>query len=295
MALPLWSGGAQARAMNDDTRGILVGYDGSPAADLALQWAADTALLDQREVTVAIINDPGALPGVAWVPEDYWAEIAQRASEVLAKAGMPDARVERRHGAVVPTLIAMAQDASLVVLGSRGHSRVGELFVGSVSQHLAGHAPCPVAVIRPLPSDTRAATRIVVGLDGSPAGEEALAFACRRARMTGEKVSAVRGADYGPVPLDWRGGMPQELGRFLEEEEQQLATSMAAARAAHPDVEIDSELIALAPGEALVETSQHASLVVVGSRGLGAFAGMLLGSVSHDVLHRAHCPVVVVR
>jgi nucleotide-binding universal stress UspA family protein len=111
-----------------------------------------------------------------------------------------------------------ARDASLVVLGSRGHSRVGEVLIGSVSQHLAGHAPCPVAVIRPTAS--RDANRIVVGLDGSRASEAALTFACRRA---------------------------------------------------------------------------HASLVVVGSRGLNAFADMLLGSVSHEVLHRAHCPVVVVR
>ncbi len=281
--------------MNDDTRGILVGYDGSPDGDEALTWAADTALLDHRPLTVAIINDPGVLPGVAWVPEDYWVEIAHRATEGLAKVGLAEAGVERRRGAVVPTLIGMARDASLVVVGSRGHSRVGEMFVGSVSQHLAGHAPCPVAVVRPVSAGSSDVARIVVGLDGSTASEDALAFACRRARLTGEKVAAVRAAEYGPVPLDWRGGMPQALGLFLEEEERQLAKLMAGAVTAHPDIEIESELIALAPGEALVETSRNASLVVVGSRGLGAFAGMLLGSVSHDVLHRAHCPVVVVR
>ncbi|MFC7363314.1 universal stress protein [Nocardioides astragali] len=52
---------------------------------------------------------------------------------------------------------------------------------------------------------------------------------------------------------------------------------------------------ALSPADALVGTSRHASLLVVGSRGLNAFSGMLLGSVSHEVLHRAHCPVAVVR
>lgn len=285
----------QARRMNDNTRRILVGYDGSPDADLAIQWAAQTALLEHRSVSVVIIDDPGALPGVAWVPEDYLVEMANQATEVLVEVGVIDGNVTRRHGAVVPTLIAMAQDASLVVLGSRGHSRVGEFFVGSVSQHLAGHAPCPVAVVRPLPTGGPEVSRIVVGLDGSRASETALAFACRRAQLTGEKVSAVRAAKFGPVHLDWRGGMPPALGLFLEEEERQLAKSMVEAVAAHPDIEIESEFISLAPAEALVETSANASLVVVGSRGLDAFAGMLLGSVSHEVLHRAHCPVVVVR
>jgi len=279
--------------MDDTTGYILVGYDGSPDADLALEWAAQTALLEHRAVRVAIIDDPGALPGVAWMPEEYWIEVEQQATRLLGKTGLDDTEVSRRHGAVVPTLIALAHDASLVVLGSRGHSRVGEIFIGSVSQHLAGHATCPVAVIRP--TESRDASRIVVGLDGSHASEAALTFACRRAQVTGEKVSAVRAAKCGPVNLDWRGELPPALGAFLEEEEQQLAKSMVEPVAAHPDIEIESEFIALAPAEALVEISRHASLVVVGSRGLNAFAGMLLGSVSHEVLHRAHCPVVVVR
>jgi nucleotide-binding universal stress UspA family protein len=278
----------------DDTNGsILVGYDGSPDADLALEWAAQTALLERRAVSVAIIDDPGALPGVAWMPEDYWIQIEQQASRLLDKAGLEDGDVIRRHGAVVPTLIALAHDASLVVLGSRGHSRVGEILIGSVSQHLAGHAPCPVAVIRPTESPD--VSRIVVGLDGSRSSEAALTFACRRAHVTGEKVSAVRAARFGPVRLDWLGDLPPSLGTFLEEEEQELAQSMVDAVAAHPDVTIESEFITRRPAQALVDTSRDASLVVTGSRGRNAFAGMLLGSVSHEVLHRAHCPVLVMR
>jgi nucleotide-binding universal stress UspA family protein len=278
----------------DDTNGsIVVGYDGSPDADLALEWAAQTALLEHRAVSVAIIDDPGALPGVAWMPEDYWMQVEQQATRLLDKAGFEDGDVIRRHGAVVPALIALAHDASLVVLGSRGHSRVGEILIGSVSQHLAGHAPCPVAVIRPTAGPD--VSRIVVGLDGSRSSEAALTFACRRAQLTGEKVSAVRAARFGPVHLDWLGDLPPSLGTFLEEEEQELAKSLVDAVAGHPDVTIESEFITLRPAQALVDTSRDASLVVVGSRGRNAFAGMLLGSVSHEVLHRAHCPVVVMR
>ena len=276
------------------TQDILVGYDGSPAADGALQWAVDTALLEHRPVSVAIIDDAyAATRGVAWWPEDYWVDVQDQAKQVSAKAGLEDINVIRRRGPLVPTMIALAHDTSLLVLGSHGHSRSGELFAGSVSQHLARHAPCPVAVVRP--AELPDANRIVVGLDGSSASEAAVDFACRRARVTGETVAVLRAADYGPVHLDRKGRLPDALGVFLTAQEHQLAASVTLAEAANPDVAIEPEFIALSPGVALVEASRQASLLVVGSRGLNAFTGMLLGSVSHEVLHRAKCPVVVVR
>lgn len=272
---------------------MLVGYDGSAEADLALEWAAQTALLEHRPVQVAIVDDWSiAMPGIPVWSESHWIELEERATQVLTQAGVDDQTVSRKRGPLVATMIDMARDSALLVLGSRGHSRAGELFMGSVSQHLARHAPCPVAVVRAAEGSTN---RIVVGLDGSPASEEALGFACRRAERTGEKVTAVRAAKVGTVLLDGRGRMPDSLNEFLDEQEKQLESSVAEAAAAYPEVAIEPEFIALSAADALVEASRHASLVVVGSRGLNAFTGMLLGSVSHEVLHRAHCPVVVVR
>lgn len=103
------------------------------------------------------------------------------------------------------------------------------------------------------------------------------------------------GAKVASVQPDRKGRFSKKLDDFLAEQEEQLSQSVAGALVAHPEVSIESELIALSPAEALVETSQNASLVVVGCRGRGAFTGMLLGSVSHEVLHRAHCSVAVVR
>jgi len=279
--------------MDDTTGSILVAYDGSTDADLALAWAAESARLFHQSVDVAIIDDPGALPGAAWWPDDHWEEVEQRATRGLRAAGVDHSSVDRRHGTVVPALIDLARQAPLLVVGSRGHGRAGEIFIGSVSQHLARHAPCPVVVVRPAASSD--AKRIVVGVDGSSASRAAVGFACRRARVTGEKVTAVRAADFGPVLLDRRGLPPEELGTFLTDQERQLAESMGDLVEAHPDVDVESEFIALRPAEALVGASRHASLVVVGSRGLNPFTGLLLGSVSHDVLHRALCPVAVVR
>jgi len=279
--------------MDDTTGSILVAYDGSTDADLALAWAAESARLFHQSVDVAIIDDPGALPGAAWWPDDHWEEVEQRATRGLRAAGVDHSSVDRRHGTVVPALIDLARQAPLLVVGSRGHGRAGEIFIGSVSQHLARHAPCPVVVVRPAASSD--AKRIVVGVDGSSASRAAVGFACRRARVTGERVTAVRAADFGPVLLDGRGLPPAELGTFMSDQERQLAESMGDLVAAHPDVDVESEFIALRPAEALVGASRHASLVVVGSRGLNPFTGLLLGSVSHDVLHRALCPVAVVR
>jgi nucleotide-binding universal stress UspA family protein len=278
--------------MDDNTGTILVGYDGSPDADLAIEWAAQTALLEGVRVQVAIVEDIGALPGVAWWPEDYWTDVAEHAQQVLTKAGIEESTIIRRRGALVPTLTALAHDAAILVMGSRGHSRASEFFVGSVSQHLARHAPSPVVAVRPTEGP---ADRIVVGLDGSPGSAEALDFACRRARLTGERVSAVRAAKTDPVHLDGKGRLSDALGAFLTGQEHQLSISVAKAAAENPDIDIEPEFIALPPADALVETSRHASLLVVGSRGLNAFSGLLLGSVSHEVLHRAHCPVAVVR
>lgn len=166
--------------MDDIARDILVGYDGSVDAGLALQWAAQTALREDRGVEVAMIDDRRAVaPGVAWWSEDEWVEMEEQAAEVMAKAGLQGCTVRRERGRLIPTMIALAHEVSMLVLGSQGHSLAGEYFLGSVSQHLARHAPCPVVVVRP--PDTPAAQRIVVGLDGSPTSEEALEFACRRA------------------------------------------------------------------------------------------------------------------
>ena len=207
MALPRIEARMHPRGMDDIAQDILVGYDGSSDADLALQWAAQTALLDDRSVTVAIIDDFGAtLPVVTW-PEDYWIKLEEQAAEILAAAGVRDGKVRRMRGRLTPTMIALAHEASLLVLGSRGHSRAGELFVGSVSQHLSGHAPCPVVVVRPPQAPDSG--RIVVGLDGSAASEDALEFACLRAKMTAEMLTGT--AQWQPVRAD-NGGACRDRG-----------------------------------------------------------------------------------
>ena len=162
-----------------------------------------------------------------------------------------------------------------------------------MSQHLVRHAPCPVVVMRaPARPDV---TRIVVGVDGSDESLAALEFACRRATLTKESVVALHAWKPSPVQPDQQEQAPTALAEPGQAAEASLAEYVMGVQADHPDVTVEREAVALAPALALTEASANASLVVTGSRGRGVFAGLLLGSVSHDVLQLARCPVAVVR
>jgi nucleotide-binding universal stress UspA family protein len=133
---------------------------------------------------------------------------------------------------------------------------------------------------------------IVVGIDGSPCGQEALQWAARQARLTSAPLRAVsswRWPDiYGyttlPSDVDWEKAAGEVLTK-----------SVAGMRDGFPDVHVDLRLKEGHPAEVLIDEARDASLLVVGSRGHGAFAGMLLGSVSQHCVSHAPCPVVVVR
>lgn len=277
----------------------LVAYDGSHDAHLALTWAAEESVRTGVPVRVLSVNEllPPTWGGVSGmiVVSDTWvedsSELLEQAEKTLAEAGVGSASSEQRSGNVVDELLRAAEDASVLVVGSRGHGAAGEVLLGSVSHHLARHASCPVVVVRE-PHDP-GARRIVVGIDGSPTSMAALDFAVRRAEMTGETVVALHAWHVRAPSTDVWNARPRDLA--TEERELLLAESIAGIRTDHPDVRVEHEVVAVAPQKALVDASAGASLVVVGSRGLGYFRGLMLGSVSQAVLHRAECPVAVVR
>lgn len=277
--------------MDATDRDIVVGYDGSPEADLALTWAAGTSALTNQPVTALQVDD---LYEAQWIGTHGGAEDEHVAQvELILKQAGAHGKVERRSGTIVPVLLEAARGASMLVVGSHGRGRVAEIMIGSVSQHVATHADCPVVVVR-APAQPSAA-RIVVGIDGSGGSKAALEFACRRAELTGEVVVAVHAWKVHNVLVDRQGQLPADIGLTTEGRELLLSESVAGVRADHPNVTLRQEAIPVAPGQALVDASATASLIVTGSHGRGAFAEMLLGSVSHEVLCRAHCPVAIVR
>ena len=270
------------------TRRILVAYDGSADADLALRWAAEEARSTGRGLHVVTVDDAITSPwgaSVAGRGEDVLAGVEERLADL-------DVELESRVGLVTGELLRASVSDDLVVVGSRGHGRAEDLLIGSVSQHLARHAPCPVVVVRPAPgADAR---RIVVGVDGSATSSAALEQACRRAERTGETVVALHAwRTHAPSTDVWNSEPRAQQG--LAHRRVLLAESVAGMRVDHPDVVIEQEAVPVAPVRCLVDASRGASLLVVGSHGLGFFGGLLLGSVSQAVLQRAECPVMVVR
>ncbi|MQA87573.1 MAG: hypothetical protein GEV03_23855 [Streptosporangiales bacterium] len=136
---------------------------------------------------------------------------------------------------------------------------------------------------------------IAVGVDGSE--QSLLALDC----ATDEAVRRKLPLRIVHVLVSWAFDMPDgasvaEVGEWMRETGQKVvddAVARAASRA--PGHEVSGELVAGDPAPALLREAEGAHLVVLGSHGLGGFAGLLLGSVSHGVLHHAACPVAIVR
>jgi nucleotide-binding universal stress UspA family protein len=289
--------GSMTTTGHTDTSGhgrIVVAYDGSPDAQAALAWAVRTALPTEQAVVAVIATATDDLvPERSLLAGDHLDEAKESAERLLGESLLAETAVELRPGPVVTVLLQAAEDAAMLVVGSKGHGQVAGAVIGSVSQHLARHAPCPVVVVRPVTHP--AARRIVVGVDGSGGSDAALEFACRRAEVTGEDVVVLHGWRDGTAVGTTRREIPSEFMDRIAEEERLLAEAVAGVRTDHPDVHLESEAIPVVAWRALADASAAATLVVVGSRGRGAFTGMLLGSVSQQVLHHAQCPVAVVR
>lgn len=134
---------------------------------------------------------------------------------------------------------------------------------------------------------------VVVGVDGSTSSKAALVWAAGQAKRTGAHLIAVMTWEF-PTSYGWPSPVPDDL-ELADDARSLLEESLDEVLGPDPDIETNVVVMEGHPARVLVELSKTASLVVVGSRGHGEFAGMLLGSVSEHLAAHAHCPVVVVR
>jgi nucleotide-binding universal stress UspA family protein len=285
--------------------GIVVGVDESPAAKVAVQWAARDAELRKIPLTLVHATSPEVatwpnvrLPaGLARWHRDHGRRLVDDAFKVVEEAcqhgGPAEVHTEILPSAAVPTLVDLSKDAEMVVMGCRGSGRWPGRLMGSVSSGLLHYAHCPVAIIHDedplMPHPSKAP--VLVGIDGSSASELATAIAFDEASRRDVGLIAVHA--WSDVDVSEWPGIDWPATQSMAEEV--LAERLAGWQEQCPDVQVSRTVVRDEPARQLVQRSEEAQLVVVGSRGRGGFAGMLVGSVGETVAQMARMPVIVAR
>jgi nucleotide-binding universal stress UspA family protein len=276
-----------------DRPDVLVGYDGSGEGERALRYAVGEARLRGRPLTVCHAWDwPYPEPPI----DPSMIEIARRMAEHVLDRGVARALVpglEVRKGLVkgpaAAALLYEAIDTELIVIGSHGVGATGKSCVGSTALQLPAHALCPVVVHRGTEPGRR---RVVIGVDGSPSSEAALAFGFEEAALRDWEVLAVHGAREP-------GAAETDIALYGDVESLRRAAGTRLERAVSPwrekygQVSASTWLALEPPRQALLRAADQAAMVVVGDRGTGGMAGLRLGSVPLAMVQDAPCTVAV--
>ena len=281
---------------------VVVGFDGSDSSTRAARWAADEARTRGRGVAlVQAILPPvttGGL-GVGLPPSlDLIEQLERQAKDQLYAVAATfqgiDVTTHIAVGAPSAAMLEASETADLLVIGSRGRGGFKGLLLGSVGAQVAAHSACPVAVIRQTAAE--GARSIVVGIDGSPAAEAALAFAFDEASHHGWTVVALHAWDVPSYDLLIvpNGPVPVPLTDVADDEVRLTAEVLAGFRDDYPDVDVEERLVRGPAVQSLVAASANAAMIVIGTHGHGPAMGALLGSVSNGLLHKAKVPGVVV-
>ena len=281
---------------------VVVGVDGSDSSLAAVEFAAHEATMRRRPLRIVhafiwpYLNVPLG-PSPSGPPEGGLRHEAERivaAAVSLANATTPDTPVHADivTGAAAAVLRECSHGATLIVIGDRGLGGFTGLLVGSVAVQLAAHATCPIIVVRGVANAT---LPVAVGIDGSLANDPAVRFAFEEAALRGVPLNAIHRWTHprstGPgdmLPLVY------DVAEVEADETRVLAEALAGWRDKYPDVPVRRTVKHGSPRKALIEATNRAQLIVVGTRGRGGFTGLLLGSVSQAVIHHAACPVAVV-
>ncbi|GGP75577.1 universal stress protein [Saccharothrix coeruleofusca] len=275
--------------------------DGSASALAATRWAAEQAARHRAPLRLVhayqlpVSGYPEVVVAAREVQRAFeeqggqWVEQAAAAARAVA-----DVPVETSVavGHPVAALVSASRGARLVVLGSRGHTGLSSLLVGSVAVAVTAHGECPVVVVR---DESPADGPVVVGVDGSPTSEDAVAFAFEEASLRGAPLTAVIAWTDFLVDSAYHSRFTVDWSQVEQEELRVLAERLAGWQEKYPDVPVNRLVLHERPAKALLGAAEGAQLLVVGSHGLGGFAGMLLGSTSRSLLHHARCPLAVVR
>ena len=278
---------------------------------MALHWAAAEAALRGVALVIATVSSSRIAGFQGDRPAPLRVLLREGSGQIVAdgeaavRATFPDLTITTvaRSGQVLPLLLDEARGKELAVVGSRGLGGFTGLLLGSIGMGLTAHAHCAVAVIRgdaPLPAVGSPAP-IVVGVDGSHESDGALLAAlveARRRRCPLRVVHCWQDPSTDLFTLDAEGHI--SLPEFDQEAWRSytattLATALAGRLAGFPDVAVETAVDWRRTTVALLDRAKGAQLLVVGSRGRGAFRGVVMGSTSRVMIQHAPCPVLVVR
>ncbi len=284
----------------------VVGVDGSPASTAAVGWAVDAGRGRARSVRLlhAVAPPPPGFPAFGY-PTDYLQvslrhgrALLQRTENAVHEAH-PDVAVTTVFEREDPrsALVSASGHAELTVVGTHGRSQLQGMLVGSVASYLAAHAASPVAVV-PVSREQRDGP-VLVGVDGSGSCRAAIGWAFDEAAAAGTSLVAVLAWDDHSAQGSAR--RPTVLTESdAQEEHAVLAEQLAGWREKYPEVAVDRRVVRGHPVRRLLDVERYAPsavqprMIVVGSRGRGGVAGLLLGSTAQALIARAACPVVIV-
>ena len=295
---------------------VVVGYDASEIAEAALVWAAGEARLRGAALQVVYVRDaddigPAVRSGGRELASEggAWPVVEEAAARARDVAPGVETETYVQYASPVAALVGMSRDAGLIVLGSSPRGALRDELRGSVETQVAAHAHCPVALV-PLPtvppSDRVAGAAdppVVVGYDGSDAAALALTYAADAAWFGGRPLRVV--VAWRPGPAEWlesfaTGSLPRDATEAAAEVT--LADALDRVYQHHRSVgrspASDQPDGVVAEGRAvdvLYREAVTAERLVIGTRGRGGFAALLLGSVTHTLVRAAPCPVVAVR
>lgn len=280
--------------------GIVVGVDGSQSSRQALEWAVAEAQARRSDLLMVknwhdpVFVGPGstATQEIDLVLQDAKGEAAAIASSV--HDAHPGVRITTAviDGSPAASLIKRAEDADLLVVGSRGNGGFLGLELGSVSAKAARRSPVPVIVVRG-EHDRSDRSDVVVGVDGSECSRAALRWAADWAKAHDKALVVLMAWNY-LEPQGPHGPIAFDTDYHADDAAAALGSIVGDVLGHGTNPRIHTEVVCDLPARAVLERAKDACLIVVGRHGVSHWTPPDLGATAVQVLHHAECPVAVI-